>query len=225
MFTRFTAHRLPSTCGWLKAAVSPRYLTFFFKIQKEKKKKTDKKSKCQSLNEAKKPFLKFSSSSGQVHVFSLRDINCSRQKAMMQPIVMPVLGLLVLWVQTITTMKDMTAIRFFLLSFPGVCYLGAEGIVLLKGFGSLSEDSGLGLGVGGVQDLVLFCWVGSPVGTSTERGQWERKCLRLFQLNLPRPFLHLLSRVQKSRGFVPIFACQQIWVFFVGEDFIYSKKF
>jgi len=32
MFTLFVAHRLQSTCGWLKAAASPGYLTFFFKI-------------------------------------------------------------------------------------------------------------------------------------------------------------------------------------------------
>lgn len=62
MFTLLIAHRLQSTCGWFKAAVSPGYLTFFFKIQKERRKKKTptkhNKSKCQSLNEAKKPFLK-----------------------------------------------------------------------------------------------------------------------------------------------------------------------
>lgn len=56
-------------------------------------------------------------------------------------------------------------LRFFyhlLLEFVTVV---AEGIVLLKCFGSLSKDCGLGLGVAGVQDLLWFCWVGSRVGT------------------------------------------------------------
>lgn len=38
MFTLLIPHRLQNTCGWLKAAVSRGYLTFFFKMQKEKKK-------------------------------------------------------------------------------------------------------------------------------------------------------------------------------------------
>lgn len=42
MFTLLIPHRLQNTCGWLKAAVSRGYLTFFFKIQKEKK--TNKKT-------------------------------------------------------------------------------------------------------------------------------------------------------------------------------------
>lgn len=42
MFTVLIPHRVQSTCGWLKAAVSRGYLTFFFYIQKEKKTKNQK---------------------------------------------------------------------------------------------------------------------------------------------------------------------------------------